>query len=148
MSTFNDIRISQMRSAKKQEDAYHGYAVRNNVSDSFLFLMYVFHEDGDGLTQAEIGQILNLPKQTVNSSLKKMEKEGIIRFLADGSDKKKKRVYLTQTGREQMTALIEPLVEAENRAYESLGKEAASLLADLCRRETEALSAQIKKVIQ
>ncbi len=147
MDLFNSVRVSQMRSAKKQEDAYHAYAVRNNVSDSFLFLMYVFHEDGDGLTQAEISQILNLPKQTVNSSLKKMEASGIILFQTDAYDRKKKRVFLTEKGKKQMQDLIEPLIEAETLAYASLGSETASQLKELCQRETEALSQHIRRII-
>ncbi len=147
MDLFNKVRVSQMRSAKKQEDAYHAYAVRNNVSDSFLFLMYVFYEDGDGLTQAEISQILNLPKQTVNSSLKKMETAGVIRFLTDSTDRKKKRVFLTEAGQQQMRNLIEPLIQAETCAYASLGSESATLLQELCLRETEALTQQIKRIL-
>jgi DNA-binding MarR family transcriptional regulator len=109
--------------------------------------MYVFHEDGDGLTQAEISQILNLPKQTVNSSLKKMEASGIIWFQTDAYDRKKKRVFLTEEGRNQMRDLIEPLIKAETLAYASLGSETASLLKELCQRETEALSQYIRRII-
>ena len=144
MITVDNVRISQMRSAKKQEDIYHAYASRHGVSDSFLFLMYIFFVDGDGETQTEIGQILNAPKQTVNSSLKKMESEGYIRLSSDKSDKKKKRVYLTELGTGRMNELIIPLIDAENMAYERIGMSKAVLLSELCRQETEALKEQIE----
>ncbi|MBR0450707.1 MAG: MarR family transcriptional regulator [Oscillospiraceae bacterium] len=146
MLTIDNIRKSQMRNAKAQEDIYHAYAVKHGVSDSFLFLMYVFHEDGDGVTQAEMGQILNVPKQTVNSALKKMESDGLIYLANDEKDKKKKRVFLTETGHKIMRLLIEPLIEAENMAYESIGQNKAAMMAELARQETDALKEQIGRI--
>ena len=146
MVTINSVRISQMRNAKAQEDAYHAYATRHGVSDSFLFLMYIFFEDGDGVTQAEIGQILNVPKQTLNSSLKKMEADGLIYLRIDEQDKKRKRVYLTELGINKMNELIKPLIEAENLAYESLGYNKAVMMSELCKQETIALKEQIGRI--
>ncbi len=146
MTTINQIRTYMMRNAKAQDDIYHAYAVRHGVSDSFLFLMYVFHEDGDGVTQAEIGQILNVPKQTVNSELKKMEADGLIYLKNDDKDKKKKRVFLTETGTNIMRVLIEPLILAENRAYESIGINKLTMMSELVGQETSALKEQIGRI--
>ena len=146
MTTINQIRTYMMRNAKAQDDIYHAYAVRHGVSDSFLFLMYVFHEDGDGVTQAEIGQILNVPKQTVNSALKKMEADGLIYLKNDDKDKKKKRVFLTETGTNIMRVLIEPLILAENRAYESIGINKLTMMSELVGQETSALKEQIGRI--
>ena len=146
MTTINQIRTYMMRNAKAQDDIYHAYAVRHGVSDSFLFLMYVFHEDGDGVTQAEIGQILNVPKQTVNSALKKMEVDGLIYLKNDDKDKKKKRVFLTETGTNIMRVLIEPLILAENRAYESIGINKLTMMSELVGQETSALKEQIGRI--
>lgn len=146
MTTINQIRTYMMRNAKAQDDIYHAYAVRHGVSDSFLFLMYVFHEDGDGVTQAEIGQILNVPKQTVNSALKKMEGDGLIYLKNDDKDKKKKRVFLTETGTNIMRVLIEPLILAENRAYESIGINKLTMMSELVGQETSALKEQIGRI--
>jgi len=146
MTTIDQIRTYMMRNAKAQDDIYHAYAVRHGVSDSFLFLMYVFHEDGDGVTQAEIGQILNVPKQTVNSALKKMESDGLIYLNNDGKDRKKKRVFLTETGKNIMRVLIEPLIMAENRAYESIGLNKSIMMSELVGQETDALKEQIGRI--
>ncbi|MBR3355663.1 MAG: winged helix DNA-binding protein [Oscillospiraceae bacterium] len=146
MTTIDQIRTYMMRNAKAQDDIYHAYAVRHGVSDSFLFLMYVFHEDGDGVTQAEIGQILNVPKQTVNSALKKMESDGLIYLNNDGKDRKKKRVFLTETGKNIMRVLIEPLIMAENRAYESIGLNKSIMMSELVGQETDAFKEQIGRI--
>lgn len=146
MVTIDSIRISQMRNAKAQEDVYHAYAVKHGVSDSFLFLMYTFYVDGDGVTQTDVGQILNVPKQTLNSSIKKMEGEGLIRFVSDKKDKKKKRVFLTEVGISRMNELIVPLISAENTAYESVGLNKAVVMSELCRQETEALREHIGRI--
>ncbi len=146
MTTINQIRVCMMRNAKAQDDIYHAYAVRHGVSDSFLFLMYVFHEDGDGVTQAEIGQILNVPKQTVNSALKRMESDGLIYLKNDDKDKKKKKVFLTETGRNMMRDLIEPLILAENKAYESIGQNKSIMMSELVGQETSALKEQIGRI--
>ena len=98
------------------------------------------------MTQAEIGQILNVPKQTVNSALKKMESDGLICLKNDDKDKKKKRVFLTETGTNIMRVLIEPLILAENIAYESIGLNKSIMMSVLVGQETEALKEQIGRI--
>jgi DNA-binding MarR family transcriptional regulator len=53
----------------------------------------------DGLTQAELGEILDIKPSSVAELIKKLEKAALIERKADENDGRIKRVYLTKEGR-------------------------------------------------
>ncbi|MCX8735790.1 MarR family winged helix-turn-helix transcriptional regulator [Lactobacillus sp. B4026] len=59
----------------------------------------------DGLTQNYLAEILALKPGSLAELLKKMEAKGIIRRETDEKDKRVKRVYLTEEGREEANKL-------------------------------------------
>ena len=61
----------------------------------------------DGLTQNYLAEILALKPGSLAELLKKMELKGDIRREVDEQDKRVKRVYLTETGKEKATKLAE-----------------------------------------
>lgn len=59
----------------------------------------------DGLTQNYLAEILALKPGSLAELLKKMEAKGIIRRETDAKDKRVKRVYLTEEGRQEANKL-------------------------------------------
>lgn len=57
---------------------YHEAAVKTGVSDSVQNILYVICEKGDRCLQSEISKLTGISRQTINSAIHKLEKEGII----------------------------------------------------------------------
>ena len=79
---------------KLLNDLYHNYAVSVELSDTALWILYIALQ-GDGCTQSEICEMWSYPKQTVNTSLKNLERQGYITLLPLSGNRKSKQVTLT-----------------------------------------------------
>ena len=76
--------------------------------------------DRDGITQRDLSTRLGLMEPTVHTALEKMLKAGLIRREHRDGNKKKKYIYLSDTGR-LLRAELEPLaVEVNDIATEGL----------------------------
>lgn len=61
----------------------------------------------DGQTAKSLEHSLMLPQYGVSRLLDRMEKDGLIRRVADASDKRLKHVHLTETGRATLIAMVQ-----------------------------------------
>ncbi|MGN0907689.1 MAG: MarR family winged helix-turn-helix transcriptional regulator [Bullifex sp.] len=98
---------------------YHQAALKFSLSDSEFAILYTICCEGDGLGITELVRLCGMPKQTMNSALRKMEKEGLI-TLTD-TDGRKKAVHLTEKGTERSKATVVRLIEIENGILTSWG---------------------------
>lgn len=67
------------------------------MSDSAISILYAILEQGDSCLLQHICHYTRLSKQTINSALRKLEREDIVYLEMAGS--KNKMVHLTETGR-------------------------------------------------
>lgn len=79
-------------------------------------ILYTIAELGDGCSQKEICEQVYVSKQTINSSIRKLEKEDTIR-LEKGDRGRELHIRLTETGKKILQDKIYPVMEAENRAF-------------------------------
>ena len=56
---------------------YHEAAVKTGISDSVQNILYVLCEKGGKCLQSEISRLTGISRQTINSAIRKLEKEGI-----------------------------------------------------------------------
>ena len=69
-------------------ETYRQYATQKGVSETTLWLLYFLCEQGGSCEQRALCRSLLDPPQTVNSSLKKLEQQGLISLkLVAGSQK-------------------------------------------------------------
>lgn len=94
---------------------YHEAAVKTGVSDSVQNILYVICEKGDCCLQSEISRLTGISRQTINSAIHKLEKEGIIR-LEQGKGRNT-IVCLTGEGKDYARRKIYPLFEIENKIW-------------------------------
>ena len=57
---------------------YHEAAVKMGVSDSVQNILYVLCEKENRCLQSEISKLTGISRQTINSAIRKLEKDGII----------------------------------------------------------------------
>lgn len=113
----------------KTDIAYHEASKKLGLSDSYFNILYVLYEMGDGLSQKEICDITGLSKTTVNTSIKKMEAEALLKLKA--IDGKKFGLYLSPKGKKLQEKTVIEIVKIENEIYDSWTKEERELMERL-----------------
>ena len=100
---------------KECDSIYHNAAVKAGLSDCAFWILYTLQDSTRTYTQSEICDDGFMPKQTVNSALKKMEKDGYL-TLHPIPGKKGKYIQLTETGQAFVQQKIVPIMKAEENA--------------------------------
>lgn len=77
-------------------ETYRQYATQKGVSETTLWLLYFLCEQGGSCEQRALCRSLLDPPQTVNSSLKKLEQQGLISLKLVAGSRKNKEVSLTE----------------------------------------------------
>jgi len=97
-----------------------------------LWVLYHLLAAGEeGLTQRDLAGLLMFPKQTVNSAVSRLAREGWAEVGADGASRKSKRVRLTALGRARAEGSAGRLLRAEIRAVRRFGAAKARALDGL-----------------
>lgn len=131
---------------KQFNDIYRDIATQIGVSSSVFDIMYTICELGNGCQQKDICEATFIPKQTVNSSIRILEKEGFLR-LESGKGRGMK-IYLTPLGEEKIERLMRPVIDMETQAFEAFGEEQTQALLELNSRYNAALREAYDRVFE
>lgn len=130
---------------KEADDVYHDIALGFGLSDSAFSILYAICALGDNCLQRDICNTTYTSKQTINSSIKKLEHQGILTMTAGkGRDM---HIHLTPAGQTLVVTCIYPVFEIENRAFQTLSPEERSQLLHLTKRYNQALRAQANQLL-
>ena len=99
---------------KEYNEIYHEAAIRLGLSNSEFDTLYAICELGDGCKQTDICRTTFIPKQTVNSAIRTLEKKEYL-TLASGKGRSM-QIFLTDEGQHVMQEKIYPVIKAENKA--------------------------------
>ena len=127
---------------KEFNEIYHLAAKKLGLSDSAFDILYTICEVGDGCTQRDVCHATFIPKQTVNSSIRNLEKEGYL-TLSPGKGRSM-HMHLTESGHLLLQRMIYPVVEAENMAFSKLTASECDQLLTLQNKYIEALRSRIQ----
>ena len=116
---------------KELNDIYDAFMRQEKMSHSEFDILYSLCELGEGCTQHDICCVSWLPKQTVNSSIRKLEQKGLIQLLPGRG--RERHIYQTKEGKERIRQKIYPVIQAENNSF-------AVLEADECQRMLQAFA--------
>ncbi len=110
--------------------AYQAYARKVGVSCPTLnVLEELLHSDA--ITQRDICQQTFMPKQTVNSIVSSLERQGIVALSPSAQDHRMKTVCLTEKGYAWAESLLKPVNDAEIAALAQFDTEDAEKLVSL-----------------
>ncbi len=104
---------------RANEEIYRNLAKIVGLSDSAFWILYALRDADSVLTQSEMCNILYQPKQTVNTSLKKMESDGYIK-LNSINDRRRKQVFLTEDGIKLAQKTVDKVISMERDALSGL----------------------------
>ena len=126
---------------KEFNDIYREAAMKVGLSLSGFDILYSICEMGDGCLQRDISQMCCIPKQTVNSSIRKLEKEGYL-TLKKGKGRDM-HIHLTAGGQKLMEEKIYPVIAAENQAFSSMSEEECEKMLELYEKYNTALKEKV-----
>lgn len=130
---------------KENDEIYRHLAKRFGMSECTFWILYSLRTSPAPLTQSELCKLLYEPKQTVNSSLKKLETEGYL-TLTPGSDRRSKVIALTKKGFALAGRSADVVISAEEQSMLSLNEAEQHMFIELFRKYTDALKIQIKEM--
>jgi DNA-binding MarR family transcriptional regulator len=95
--------------------------------------------DEDGLTQKELADALGLTPPTAVSAIDNLERRGLVERRLNGTDRRKRHIYLTAEAR-RMVAELRPLaIEVNNIALADLSAAEAKQLMRLLHKVSDSL---------
>ena len=127
---------------------YHRLARASGLPDCAFWLLYTLRSEEAPLTQTQLSEQLSLPKQTVNSALKKLVEEGVLRLEAADGNLKNKRVCLTEAGEAFLRRTVDRVFGVESAAAARLTEEERSALVALSQKLLDAFRAETEAFLQ
>ena len=83
------------------------------------------------LTQKQIVEITNLPKQSINKGILQLRDEGYLTLEQDEKDNRVKYCFLTEEGEKYAKLKIQPLLDIEEKIIMKMGKKKIEQLNEL-----------------
>ena len=114
------------------DEFYHTLAQALGLSDSALWVLWSLMELGEGCTQTDICRQFFLTKQTVHSSVRKLERDGLLALRP--REGREVSLSLTGRGRELVRRSVLPVMEAERTAARGLTEEEWRTIIGLSRK--------------
>ena len=123
---------------------YHHASLKLGLTDSAAMVLYTIYDNGENCLLSDIYKQSGVSKQTVNSAIRKLEKERII-YLEQHSGRTKK-VVLTDTGKEYVQKTVARLFDAEAAAFASWTEEEINAHIGFMEKYIDSFRERIEKL--
>lgn len=110
--------------------AYSQWEQDHDLPDYLVVIMYELLIRGK-LTQRELVNLSDLPKQSINKGIKILRDHDHITMTVDPSDKRVRFCQLTEAGRKYAYDRLRTLFELEEKTAQAMGTDKMKLLAKL-----------------
>lgn len=129
----------------ENDELYRGLAKAMGLPDCAFWILYALREKDGAVTQSQICSTVYMPKQTVNSALKKLAHDGYL-VLNEQNDRRSKQICLTERGVRLAEATVDKVFAAEDRALAGLSEKERERFLFLFRRYTELLKESMREL--
>lgn len=126
-------------------EIYRQYATQKGVSETTLWLLYFLCEHGGSCEQRALCRSLLDPPQTVNSSLKKLEQQGLVSLQLVAGSRKNKEVSLTEVGEQFAKTTVLPLMAAEQQSFSDLSEREQLQMLTLMQKHQDLLRMELER---
>lgn len=126
----------------KINSAYHEAAVKMGISDSVRDIFYVLCDKGSGCLQSVLYKETGMTRSTVNTAIRKLEKEGIL-YLTKGTGKNT-CVMLTEKGEIFINNTVGRLIAIEEDFFKNWTPQEQEILLNINERYAKELSRGIQ----
>lgn len=126
------------------DSAYHAAALKCGVSDSAMRILYTICLYGDRCALGEIVHLSGISKQTINSSLRKLEAEGAVYLEHLGG--KRKMVCLTSSGKQLAADSALRILKIENDIFHSWSQKEREIYISLLEKFLTAFKEKVEEL--
>lgn len=119
---------------------YHDLALKLGLSNSAMNILYTICDNDGECPLRDICRYSGLSKQTINSALRKLEKDDIVKLI--NTTNKCKTVTLTEKGRELASSTVMIILQMENSIYNSWLPEDVNMYLNLTERYMKDIKAR------
>lgn len=123
---------------------YHTASLKLGLSDSIMQILYTICDIGESCLLTDICRLTGMTKQTVNSSIRNLERDGIVCLEAVNS--KSKKVLLTEKGAIFAEKTAVKIIKAENEIFDSWSDEEVKQYLLLTEKYLVALNEKIESL--
>ncbi len=143
-----DSNVTQMlaeytRLHSEMDGLYHTLAVRAGLSDSALDILYALCVLGDGCLQRDVCALSFTSKQTIHSSIRKLERDGLLRL--QPGQRREVHIRLTPRGSRLIQEKVLPILDLERQAMACLSPEERESFLRLTRQYISHFRTLIKQ---
>ena len=125
---------------------YNSVIEKSGLSSSEFMTLYCI---SNGInTQSAISKKLYMPKQTINSAVKKFEKQGVIRLIGTLGNDKLKTLALTSKGEELVKDKVLAMDKVEEAVWAELDENEKEQLVRLTARFNELLGEKVTSFLK
>ena len=107
------------RALYRVDSFYDEFAKKSNVSTALLWVLYALN-DGNPHTQIEISNDWELPKTTVNTVIKDIQKDGYALLVPIKGKRREMSIVLTESGKKFADDVLFELYKKEAEVFKSL----------------------------
>ena len=122
------------------------YAKGKGINVTTLFILECLAEEDELYTQKILCEKLMLPKQLVNAVIKSFWEQGFV-DLKEAKDRRHKNIMLTEKGKEYAESIINPLNEADERAWDRFSQEELINTAELLEKYAKAMEECVRGMV-
>ena len=144
MSFTSEISKEYSLLSSEIDSLYHEACFKLGVSDSVMWILYTISQKGDCCSLRDIILLSGISKQTINSALRKMEKDDFIYL--ENLDPRRKNVCLTQKGKELASRSSIIIMQMEDDIFKSWAAEDSDLFIRLTKIYFEDLKLRVRRL--
>ncbi len=134
---------SMNRFYEEIDELYREAIKKSGLSNSAFDILYALCEQ-DGRRLLDLGKASFLSKQTLASSVKRLEEQGLVR--TEARSRRYVQVFLTDKGRAAIEASVMPVIGAEMRAIGAMTPEEQALIRELADRYVAILREEFERL--
>ena len=112
------------------DSCYDEFAKQSNVSSALLWVLYALN-DGNSHTQIEISNDWELPKTTVNTVIKEIQKNGYVNLIPIKGKRREMSIVITENGKKYADMVLADLYKKEAEVYKALSSDEYAIVAVL-----------------
>lgn len=147
MSESNEKWIVRRNQLKFSYEAlYRDVAAYFDLPPTAVWVLYTLMDADGQLVQQDLREKWNFPKQTVNSAIQNLQKDGYLTLSVIPGTRNRKVIRLTSQGRELVDRTTRLLAQAEERAASHLTGEERTLYLALSRKFYDSLAEETASI--
>ena len=106
---------------KRFDAIYREAGARFGLPDCSMWVLYFLISSGEPISQQDLIEKMMFPKQTINSAVMKLAKDGLVKLFTTPGMGNRKTIALTETGMDLANTTVRRLLKAELRAVKNMG---------------------------